>query len=52
MTLFSIVACDDDIRKKLGLQAKREYERDAEHRVYIFLVNLYATSFRLTLSFP
>jgi len=34
---ISVVARNNDILKKLVLEAKREYEKDAEHRVHIFL---------------
>ncbi|ESK86376.1 mitochondrial chaperone bcs1 [Moniliophthora roreri MCA 2997] len=35
----SVVARNNDILKKLVLDAKREYEKDAEHRVHIFLAD-------------
>ncbi|KIY51875.1 P-loop containing nucleoside triphosphate hydrolase protein [Fistulina hepatica ATCC 64428] len=35
----SVVARNNDIIKKLVLEAKREYERDAEHRVHIFMAD-------------
>jgi chaperone BCS1 len=35
------VARSNDILKKLVLEAKREYEKDAEHRVHIFLADTY-----------
>ncbi|KAJ7281991.1 hypothetical protein C8J57DRAFT_1448584 [Mycena rebaudengoi] len=35
----SVVARNNDILKKLVLEAKREYEKDAEHRVHIFLAD-------------
>jgi hypothetical protein len=38
----SVVARSNDIIKKLVLEAKREYEKDAEHRVHIFLADTYA----------
>ncbi|KAF8240218.1 P-loop containing nucleoside triphosphate hydrolase protein [Tricholoma matsutake] len=34
---ISVVARSNDILKKLVLEAKRDYEKDAEHRVHIFL---------------
>ncbi|KAF8815434.1 P-loop containing nucleoside triphosphate hydrolase protein [Phlegmacium glaucopus] len=34
---ISVVARSNDILKKLVLEAKREYEKDAEHRVHIYL---------------
>jgi hypothetical protein len=37
-----VVARSNDIIKKLVLEAKREYEKDAEHRVHIFLADTYA----------
>ncbi|KAJ7027914.1 hypothetical protein C8F04DRAFT_1121106 [Mycena alexandri] len=36
---ISVVARNNDILKKLVLEAKREYEKDAEHRVHIFLAD-------------
>ncbi|KAF9038693.1 P-loop containing nucleoside triphosphate hydrolase protein [Panaeolus papilionaceus] len=36
---ISVVARNNDIIKKLVLEAKREYEKDAEHRVHIFLAD-------------
>lgn len=36
---FSVVARNNDILKKLVLEAKREYEKDAEHRVHIFMAD-------------
>lgn len=36
---FSVVARSNDILKKLVLEAKREYEKDAEHRVHIFMAD-------------
>ena len=36
---FSVVARNNDVLKKLVLEAKREYEKDAEHRVHIFLAD-------------
>ncbi|KAK7022891.1 hypothetical protein VNI00_016878 [Paramarasmius palmivorus] len=35
----SVVARNNDILKKLVLDAKREYEKDAEHRVHIFMAD-------------
>lgn len=40
---LSVVARKNDILKKLVLEAKREYEKDAEHRVHIFMANTYVT---------
>jgi len=34
---ISVVARNNDILKKLVLEAKREYEKDAEHRVHIYM---------------
>ncbi|KAF8493022.1 P-loop containing nucleoside triphosphate hydrolase protein [Russula emetica] len=36
---ISVVARNNDILKKLVLDAKREYEKDAEHRVHIFMAD-------------
>ncbi|KAF7770299.1 hypothetical protein Agabi119p4_6273 [Agaricus bisporus var. burnettii] len=36
---ISVVARNNDILKKLVLEAKRGYEKDAEHRVHIFLAD-------------
>ncbi|KAG6334898.1 hypothetical protein ID866_4192 [Astraeus odoratus] len=36
---ISVVARSNDILKKLVLEAKREYEKDAEHRVHIFMAD-------------
>lgn len=36
---ISVVARNNDILKKLVLEAKREYEKDSEHRVHIFLAD-------------
>ncbi|KAF8159270.1 P-loop containing nucleoside triphosphate hydrolase protein [Crassisporium funariophilum] len=36
---ISVVARNNDVLKKLVLEAKREYEKDAEHRVHIFLAD-------------
>lgn len=38
-TPFSVVARNNDVLKKLVLEAKREYEKDAEHRVHIFMAD-------------
>lgn len=35
----SVVARNNDILKRLVLEAKREYEKDAEHRVHIFMAD-------------
>ncbi|KAK1226332.1 hypothetical protein PQX77_010696 [Marasmius sp. AFHP31] len=35
----SVVARNNDILKRLVLDAKREYEKDAEHRVHIFMAD-------------
>ena len=37
----SVVARNNDILKRLVLEAKREYEKDAEHRVHIFMADTY-----------
>jgi hypothetical protein len=36
---LSVVARNNDILKKLVLEAKRLYEKDAEHRVHIFMAD-------------
>ncbi|KJA22832.1 hypothetical protein HYPSUDRAFT_87183 [Hypholoma sublateritium FD-334 SS-4] len=36
---ISVVARNNDVLKKLVLEAKREYEKDAEHRVHIFMAD-------------
>ena len=36
-TTNSVVARNNDVLKKLVLEAKREYEKDAEHRVHIYM---------------
>ncbi|EIN06198.1 P-loop containing nucleoside triphosphate hydrolase protein [Punctularia strigosozonata HHB-11173 SS5] len=36
---ISVVARNNDILKKLVLEAKRQYEKDAEHRVHIFMAD-------------
>lgn len=33
------MARNNDILKKLVLEAKRDYEKDAEHRVHIFMAD-------------
>ena len=38
-TTISVVARNNSIIKKLVLEAKREYEKDAEHRVHIFMAD-------------
>ena len=35
--ICSVVARNNDILKQLVFEAKREYEKDAEHRIHIFL---------------
>jgi chaperone BCS1 len=37
----SVVARNNDILKRLVLEAKHEYERDVEHRVHIFIADTY-----------
>lgn len=37
--VYSVVARNNDILKKLVLEAKREYEKDAEHRVHIYMAD-------------
>ena len=37
--MSSVVTRDNDILKRLVLEAKREYEKDAEHRVHIFVAD-------------
>lgn len=37
--ITSVVARNNDILKRLVLEAKREYEKDAEHRVHIFMAD-------------
>lgn len=39
---LSVVARNNNILKSLVLDAKKEYEKDAEHRVHIFLADTYA----------
>lgn len=36
---ISVVARNNDILKKLVLEAKKEYEKDTEHRVHIFMAD-------------
>jgi hypothetical protein len=36
---YSVVARNNDILKQLVLEAKRMYEKDAEHRVHIFMAD-------------
>ncbi|KAL5536657.1 hypothetical protein ACEPAF_480 [Sanghuangporus sanghuang] len=36
---ISVIARNNSILKKLVLEAKREYEKDAEHRVHIFMAD-------------
>jgi mitochondrial chaperone BCS1 len=42
--LYSVVARNNDILKKLVMEAKREYEKDAEHRVHIFMADTYGST--------
>jgi chaperone BCS1 len=35
----SVVARNNNILKQLVLEAKREYEKDAEHRVHIYMAD-------------
>ena len=44
---FSVVARSNEILKKLVLEAKREYEKDAEHRVHIFLADTFVLPFNI-----
>ena len=37
--LCSVIARSNTILKKLVLEAKRDYEKDAEHRVHIFMAD-------------
>ncbi|TDL26593.1 P-loop containing nucleoside triphosphate hydrolase protein [Rickenella mellea] len=39
----SVVARSNTILKKLVLEAKKEYEKDAEHRVHIFMADSYGS---------
>ena len=36
LTVSSVVAHKNDVLKQLVLEAKREYEKDADHQVHIF----------------
>ena len=38
-SFYSVVARNNDILKQLVLEAKRGYEKDAEHRVHIFMAD-------------
>lgn len=40
---ISVVARNNSILKSLVLEAKKEYEKDAEHRVHIFMADLYGS---------
>ncbi|OCB87677.1 hypothetical protein A7U60_g5203 [Sanghuangporus baumii] len=40
---ISVIARNNSILKKLVLEAKREYEKDAEHRVHIFMADSYGS---------
>lgn len=40
--VYSVVARSNDILKQLVLEAKRMYEKDAEHRVHIFMGDTWA----------
>jgi hypothetical protein len=42
--LYSVVARNSDILKKLVMEAKREYEKDAEYRVHIFMADTYGST--------
>ena len=48
----SVVARNNDILKRLVLEAKREYEKDAEHRVHIFMADTYVRCAHPTLPYP
>ncbi|KLO10975.1 P-loop containing nucleoside triphosphate hydrolase protein [Schizopora paradoxa] len=39
----SVIARNNSILKKLVLEAKRDYEKDAEHRVHIFMADSYGS---------
>ncbi len=39
-----MVARNNDILKKLVLEAKRDYEKDAVHRVHIFMADTFVSS--------
>ncbi|KAF9454422.1 P-loop containing nucleoside triphosphate hydrolase protein [Macrolepiota fuliginosa MF-IS2] len=43
---ISVVARNNDVLKKLVLEAKREYEKDAEHRVHIYLADTSYSAWR------
>lgn len=43
LLFFSVIARNNTILKKLVLEAKREYEKDAEHRVHIFMADSYVS---------
>ncbi|KAI0339718.1 P-loop containing nucleoside triphosphate hydrolase protein [Trametopsis cervina] len=43
---ISVVARNNDILKKLVLEAKRDYEKDAVHRVHIFMADTAYSSWR------
>ncbi|THH07954.1 hypothetical protein EW145_g3028 [Phellinidium pouzarii] len=40
---ISVVARNNNILKKLVLEAKKDYEKDAEHRVHIFMADAYGS---------
>ena len=40
---ISVVARNNAILKSLVLEAKKEYEKDAEHRVHIFMADVYGS---------
>ncbi|KAG2345787.1 hypothetical protein BDR05DRAFT_946374 [Suillus weaverae] len=44
-----VITRNNDILKKLVLQAKREYEKDAEHRLHIFMADTIRTSGKTSL---
>jgi len=41
LILSSVLARNNDILKRLVLEAKSEYEKDSEHRVHIFMADTY-----------
>ncbi|KAH9996395.1 P-loop containing nucleoside triphosphate hydrolase protein [Russula compacta] len=43
---ISVVARNNDILKRLVLEARREYEKDAEHRVHVFMADPAYASWR------
>lgn len=45
--LGSVVARNNEILKKLVLEAKRDYEKDAEHRVHIFMADTWVHILRV-----